>query len=96
MAQTFTEKVLAVTRRIAIGQTLSYREVAKLAGSPEAYRAVGNILRRNFDPAIPCHRVVCSNGRVGGFNRGGSEAKASLLVKEKRAAQNDRLRFDNG
>lgn len=76
------EKVLKITSKIPRGKTLTYGEVAKLAGSPRAYRAVGNILSKNFDPAIPCHRVVRSDGKIGGYNRG-RKKKAALLLREK-------------
>ncbi|MBI4095216.1 MAG: methylated-DNA--[protein]-cysteine S-methyltransferase [Candidatus Liptonbacteria bacterium] len=59
----FTERVLKVVRRIPRGKTLSYTEVARRAGSPRAYRAVGNILNR-YDSAkfkVPCHRVIRSD-----------------------------------
>ena len=82
MAKTFTEKVRIVTARIPKGKTLTYREVAALAGSPKAFRAVGNILNKNYDPNIPCHRVVRSDGRAGGYNRG-TENKLAKLKKEK-------------
>lgn len=78
----FRGMVLKVTSDIPRGKTLSYKEVAKLAGNPKAYRAVGNILSKNFDPTIPCHRVIRSDGKIGGYNRGG-EKKAKLLKKEK-------------
>lgn len=60
---------------------MSYKQVAKLAGRPRAYRAVGNILNKNYDPKIPCHRVIRSDGQVGGYNRGTAK-KISLLKKE--------------
>jgi O-6-methylguanine DNA methyltransferase len=56
--------------------------VAKLAGSPKAYRAVGNILNKNYDPQIPCHRVVRSDGTAGGYNRGSAQ-KVKILKSEK-------------
>lgn len=65
--KTFKEKVLEVVVAIPAGQTLSYKEVAERAGSPRAYRAVGNILNKNYDPRIPCHRVIRSNGSLGGL-----------------------------
>lgn len=74
----FKEKVYAVVRRIPKGETLTYQQVAKLAGSPKACRAVGNVLNKNYDPAIPCHRVVRSDGQTGGYNRGAAK-KAQLL-----------------
>ena len=71
--QTFTEKVFAVVRNIPQGKTLTYKEVAFRAGSPRAFRAVGNILNKNYHPEIPCHRVVRSDGALGGYNRGTNE-----------------------
>jgi O-6-methylguanine DNA methyltransferase len=78
---TFTEKVHSVVRRILRGKTMTYLEVAKSAGNPRAFRAVGNILNKNYDPAIPCHRVVRSDGTTGGYNRG-ARKKAQMLDAE--------------
>ncbi len=78
----FSEKVLRIVTRIPRGQTLSYAEVARRAGNPRAFRAVGSILKKNFDPAIPCHRVIRSDGPVGNYNRGGATAKARKLRSE--------------
>lgn len=78
----FTERVYAVVRKINKGETLTYAEVAMRAGSPKAVRAVGNILNKNYDPHIPCHRVVRSDGTIGGYNRG-AEQKARLLKAER-------------
>lgn len=77
----FTQKVLQVVKKIPKGQTMTYKEVAMKAGSPNAYRAVGNILNKNYNPRIPCHRVVRSDGSVGGYNRG-AKRKRELLKKE--------------
>jgi len=77
----FGKKVLAVVVKIPKGRTLSYREVARVAGNPEAYRAVGNILNKNCDPKIPCHRVIRSDGNPGGYNRG-VKNKIKILKKE--------------
>ena len=77
----FKDKVLEVVRKIPKGTTLTYKEVARRAGSPRAYRAVGNVLNNNFDPKIPCHRVIRSDGKVGGYNRGVNRKKL-LLKKE--------------
>ena len=77
----FTQKVLEVVRNIPKGKTLTYKEVATLAGNPKAYRAVGNILNKNYDPEIPCHRVVRSDGKLGGYNRG-EKLKKERLEKE--------------
>ncbi len=62
---------------------MTYKEVAVKAGRPKAFRAVGNILNKNYDPAIPCHRVVRSDGKTGGYNRG-AEKKRRILAKEAR------------
>lgn len=78
---TFKEKVLQVVKNIPKGKTMTYMEVAKKAGSSKAYRAVGNILNKNYDPSIPCHRVVRSDGKIGGYNRG-SKKKKELLKQE--------------
>lgn len=79
--QSFTESVYEVVRRIPRGQTLTYKQVADLVGRPRAYRAVGNILNKNYDESIPCHRVIRSDGRLGGYNRGAMTKKV-ILQKE--------------
>lgn len=78
----FMEKVQEVVRTIKPGETMSYKEVAEAAGAPRAYRAVANIMAHNFDPTIPCHRVIKSDGTLGGYNRGGEAKKLALLQKE--------------
>ncbi len=70
-----------MVRGIPAGKTMTYVEVANAAGSPRAYRAVGNILNKNYNPDIPCHRVVRSDGTPGGYNRG-PERKLELLTAE--------------
>ncbi|MCR4328549.1 MAG: MGMT family protein [Patescibacteria group bacterium] len=77
----FREKVFSVVSKISKGKVLTYKEVARRAGKPNAYRAVGNVLNTNFNPEIPCHRVIRSNGKTGGYNRG-VEMKRALLKKE--------------
>ncbi len=66
----FAGRVFAVVKKIPKGKVLTYADVARRAGNTKAYRAVGNILNKNFSPAIPCYRVVRSDGSVGGYNRG--------------------------
>lgn len=78
----FQSKVYHIVRQIPKGQTMTYREVAQAVGNPKSCRAVGNALNRNHNPDIPCHRVICSNGKTGGYNRGGS-LKEKLLRREK-------------
>ncbi len=78
----FKDKVYKVVSKIPKGQTMSYAEVAKAAGSPKAYRAVGNIMHNNPDPKrVPCHRVIKSDGTIGGY-AGGTKKKIALLKKE--------------
>lgn len=79
--KTFTQRVFEVVSRIPRGETLAYKEVARRSGRPKAYRAVGNILNKNYDPKIPCHRVVRSDGKTGGYNKGAKQ-KIKLLQSE--------------
>jgi methylated-DNA-[protein]-cysteine S-methyltransferase len=78
----FTEQVRAVVRKVPKGKTMSYKQVATLAGNEKAARAVARIMAANYDPAIPCHRVIRSDGRLGGYNRGGEKAKRDILDSE--------------
>ena len=65
----FQQRVLEVTRKIKYGQTMTYGELAVEAGSPRAARAVGSVMASNrFPIIIPCHRVVASSGKLGGFS----------------------------
>jgi len=77
----FQSKIYKIVSHIPKGSVLTYKDVAKLVGSPRSYRAVGNILNKNYNPQIPCHRVVRSDGKTGGYNRG-SELKKKILKKE--------------
>ncbi len=87
----FTKRVHQVVRAIRPGKVMNYRQVAEAAGSPRAWRAVGRIMARNHDPHIPCHRVVRSDGRTGGYNRGGEQVKASLLAQEQKTGKSVNL-----
>ncbi|MDD5130980.1 MAG: MGMT family protein [Candidatus Omnitrophica bacterium] len=83
----FTAKVYRVVLSIPFGQVRSYKWVARQAGSPGACRAVGQILKRNPYPLIiPCHRVVGSNQKIGGYNLG-AKRKVFLLALEKELAK---------
>ena len=77
----FKAKVIAVVKAIPKGETLTYGEVAKRAGSPLAARAVGAIMSRNQDKQIPCHRVVGVSG-VKGYNGLRGPSKLAILRKE--------------
>jgi O-6-methylguanine DNA methyltransferase len=80
--QHFRNVVFEVVRKIPKGKTLTYKEVATRVGNPKAARAVGAVLRTNVDPNVPCHRVVKSDGTLGGYNRG-IQKKEKLLRIEK-------------
>lgn len=80
--KTFSEKVKDVVAKIPKGKVLTYKEVAKKAGNEKAVRVVGSIMAKNYDPKIPCHRVIRSDGKIGNYNRGGERAKRTLLIKE--------------
>ena len=60
---------------------MSYKDVAKRAGSPRAFRAVGSIMKNNYNPEVPCHRVICSNGELGEYNRGINKKRALLIAE---------------
>lgn len=79
----FAKRVLCIVAKIPSGSVLTYQAVARRAGSPKAYRAVGNILNKNYNPAIPCHRVIRSDGFAGNYNRG--MAQKMRLLKNERA-----------
>lgn len=78
----FREHVFAVVARIPRGETLTYKEVAERVGRPRAYRAVGTILSTNTSSRIPCHRVIRSDGGMGGYGLGGVEVKRQKLKRE--------------
>ncbi len=81
----FQIKVWNELKKIPIGETKTYKEIAKLIGSPKAARAVANACGKNPYPiAIPCHRVVRSDGGLGGYSgKGGVETKRQLLENER-------------
>ena len=82
MKSTFADRVRTVVAQIPKGETMTYKQVAECAGSPRAFRAVGNVLNKNCDPNIPCHRVVRSDGTIGSYNRG-TERKREMLREER-------------
>lgn len=81
MTKSFTEKVYEIVKRIPRGTVLTYKEVAIKLGNPGAARAVGSALKKNYNPEIPCHRVIRSNGALGEYNRG-TTIKTKLLKEE--------------
>jgi methylated-DNA-[protein]-cysteine S-methyltransferase len=81
----FARRVLTACRDIEFGRTLSYGRLAEMAGNSAAARAVGGVLAKNPLPLIiPCHRVIRTNGSLGGFSAtGGIRTKAKLIDLEK-------------
>ena len=79
--ETFRDRVLKVVAGIPRGKVLSYGEVARRAGNARAARAVGSIMNKNRNPLVPCHRVIKSDGSVGGFAFG-PEKKRTMLRQE--------------
>jgi len=81
----FQKAVYAATMEIPLGETRSYAWVARRIGAPNSSRAVGHALNKNpYAPFVPCHRVISSDGSLGGF-RGGLSKKKRLLAREKKA-----------
>jgi methylated-DNA-[protein]-cysteine S-methyltransferase len=80
----FHREVLRLCHGIPVGETLTYGQLARLAGSPQAARAVGGAMARNRWPLIvPCHRVVGSSGKLTGYSgEGGLKTKHWLLEHE--------------
>ena len=80
----FQQKVWAYLRKIPRGSVKTYSQVAKGIGKPLAARAVANAIGKNpYAPKIPCHRVIRSNGSLGGYSgKGGVKTKRFLLKKE--------------
>jgi methylated-DNA-[protein]-cysteine S-methyltransferase len=78
----FKQRVLGIVAKIPKGKTMTYKEVAKKAGSPNASRAVGSIMAQNQDKNIPCHRVMRSDGKIGEYNGLQGKSKLELLKKE--------------
>lgn len=78
----FTDKVYHIVSKIPKGQTMTYKQVAEGIGNSKSFRAVGNALNKNRNKWVPCHRVIRSDGQIGGF-ASGSEKKKEILKKEK-------------
>jgi methylated-DNA-[protein]-cysteine S-methyltransferase len=82
MPTDFEKKVYLAVSKIPRGRTRSYKWVAAKIGHPRAYRAVGNALNKNpYVGKVPCHRVIKSDGSIGGFAKG-VEYKREMLKAE--------------
>lgn len=81
MVTGFQNKVYGICKKVPKGKVTTYKEIAESLGT-KAYRAVGTALNKNpFAPEVPCHRVINSNGKIGGF-ASGIKKKIKLLKKE--------------
>ena len=90
-ATLFQRRVWKAAREIPYGEVRSYKWVAQRAGSPLACRAVGNALASNPLPLIiPCHRVICSDGKPGGFGGKARDVASKLMLLDLEAAQGTR------
>jgi len=76
----FNEKCYKVLKKVLKGRVITYKDIAKKLNT-KAYRAVGRAMKANKNRKIKCYKVVCSNGKIGGFNRGIKE-KIRLLRRE--------------
>jgi len=76
----FSDKCYSILKRVPKGRVVSYKQIAFALGC-KGYRAVGQVMKRNKNKDVCCHRVVCSDGGLGGFNRGVRE-KVRLLEGE--------------
>ncbi len=89
----FQESALKLVSKVPRGRVATYKELARALGRPRAWRAVGNALAKNPRPGVvPCHRVVRSDGRVGGYSLG-RERKEKLLGEEGVKVENGKLRI---
>ena len=92
MTTSFESTVYKLCKQVPRGRITTYGEIARAIGS-KSYRAVGNALNKNpFSPEVPCHRVVRSDGYVGGFARGSGKKKQML---EKEGIQIDEMQIKN-
>lgn len=86
----FEQKVYKIVKKIPKGKVSTYKIIAEKVGNGLAYRAVGNTLNKSRDKRVPCHRVVRSDRKVGGFARGTRE-KIKILKKEGVKIKGDKI-----
>jgi len=93
MKPTFKEQIYLLAKQIPRGKVATYGQLAKLAGSPKAARAVGMCMRTNPNaPIVPCHRVVSSTGKLTGYSAGeGIPTKKKMLLEEGVSFINDNV-----
>lgn len=78
----FQKIIIQIVGAIPKGETMSYGQVAHLAGRPGAARAVGSFLAQNTNTNVPCHRVIRADGKIGKYNGLLGSSKKALLEKE--------------
>jgi methylated-DNA-[protein]-cysteine S-methyltransferase len=89
----FTDRVYEIVKTIPKGKVITYKEIANKLGN-KAYRAVGQALKNNPDPStIPCHRVIKSNGEIGGFF---GETKGKNIIKKIDLLKSEGIKIING
>lgn len=82
MSNSFADKIYQTLEKVPPGRVTTYGDLAFRVGHPGAARAVGTVLNKNpYAPAVPCHRVVKSDGSIGGY-AGGIKKKIAMLKKE--------------
>ncbi len=90
MIMVFADKVYELTEKVPKGKVTTYKIIAEKLGT-KAYRAVGNALNKNpYSPKVPCHRVIKSNGEIGGFAQG-TKKKTNMLRKEGIEVTNNKI-----
>lgn len=96
MRDSFYAKVYEIVSQIPVGKVVTYKQIARLAGNPKAFRAVGTAMKNNPDMKhIPCHRVVGSEGAMHGYSAGqGVTTKIDLLKKEGVIFSGNKVRLD--
>jgi methylated-DNA-[protein]-cysteine S-methyltransferase len=91
--KSFNERCYEILRKVPKGKVTTYKELAKALNS-KAYRAVGNAMNKNpYAPEVPCHRVINSNGDVGGFFSG-TKTKVKILKEEGVEIKNNKINLD--
>jgi O-6-methylguanine DNA methyltransferase len=82
-SNTFKSKIYLLAKQIPRGKVATYGQLAQMAGSPRAARAVGMCMKQNPDSnTMPCHRVVASDGKLTGYAFGGINSKKQILLEE--------------
>src|SRR5579859_6761268 len=92
----FRDRVYELTKQIPRGKVATYGQIAQLAGSPGAARAVGMCMKTNPNaPIVPCHRVVASDGSLTGYSAGkGTITKRKMLLQEGVLFSGERVNLD--